>query len=281
MRLANGLSHILGKSIIWSLSPHDGWEERSWWDPARELYKDKDMFYDFLAKRDKPGGDTAFGRWNSRRAHTKQFEILRQAGAFRGQVLEIGPGEGNFARQCKAIGVQYKGIDRSLGLFTRLQEEGFDVVLGDVPPLPFESEQFDLVCALAVLEHMPTFNEALHLLQECNRVAKPRGLLALMVPDFVRCGIDFYNWDYSHSFVTTPFRVRQLLGDAGFHVERLVHLTGSLVGPIRWPIDLLGFLVHSRLVYFLGTSIGLGSWLHKFHKTFEPAFLVVSRKISG
>lgn len=238
------------------------------------------MFFDFLARRDKTGGSTAIGRSNSQRYYAKQFEILQQTGALRGEILEIGPGEGYFARQCKRIGVQYKAIDRSPGILSRLQEEGFDVVLGTVPPLPFESQRFDLVCAMAVLEHMPTFNEALHLLQECNRVLNPRGMLALTVPDFVRCGIDFYQWDYTHSYITTPFRVRQVLGDAAFHVERLVHFTGSLVGPARWPVDVVSLLVHTRLVYWFGTSVGLGSWLHKFHKTFGASFLVVSRKIN-
>ncbi|MFQ5998543.1 MAG: class I SAM-dependent methyltransferase, partial [Candidatus Bathyarchaeia archaeon] len=186
------------------------------------------MFYDFLAQRDKPGGETAVGSWNSRRCYVKQFEVLRQAEALKGEVLEIGPGEGIFARLCKQAGILYQGLERSAALQNRLKKEGFAVQLGTAPPLPFENERFDLVCAFAVLEHMPTFEQALGLLQECHRVLNRTGSLALIVPDYLRCGIGFFNWDYTHSFVTSPWRVRQILYDGGFDMVRLVHFTGSL-----------------------------------------------------
>jgi SAM-dependent methyltransferase len=241
---------------------------------ATEMEKWWTMFYDFFTKRSK----SRLGAWNLRLYFAKLLQILQQAGAVQGEVLEIGPGEGSFAYQCKDAGLKYKGLERSPGLQRRLVEEGFEVILGTAPPLPFEGERFDLVCAIAVLEHMPTFEQALTLLQECNRVLKATGMLALLVPDYRRCGIDFYNWDYTHSFVTTPYRMQMILNDTGFQADRIVHFTGALTGPIRWPVDLVSFLVHSRLLYWLGASLGLESWLFKFHKTFEPLFLVISRK---
>jgi SAM-dependent methyltransferase len=236
-------------------------------------------FFSFLAKRRNPHGDTSVGRWNSRRYYAKQFDVLLKSGALKGEVLEVGPGEGNLAYQCREAGVSYRAIERSAGLYASLKEQGFDVTLGAAPLLPYDSKQFDLVCAMAILEHMPTFNEALELLLECNRVLKATGRLAIVVPDALRGGPDFYNWDYTHSFMTTTFRVEQILGDAGFEIKKLVHFTGLLEGPVRFPIDLLGFAVHTRIAYWLGMSLGMESLMYKFHKTFEPSFMVVAGKI--
>lgn len=238
------------------------------------------MLYDFLSKRDKSQRINAVSSWNWHRGYVKQMHALREAGALKGEVLEIGPGEGILAGLSRAADIRYRGLERNPTFQSLLEARGFDVVLGSAPPLPFEDKEFDLVCAMHVLEHMVNFEVALELVQECHRVLKPDGMLALAVPDYLRAGIEFFQWDYTHSFPTTVWRVQQILGDAGFEIERIVHFTGSLTSPFaRWPVDLIGFILHTRLVYWLGSCLGLDPWFFKFHKTFEPSFLVISRKI--
>ena len=250
-------------------------------EPARTQEADREAspeLFDFLAERDNQDGDTALGRWNSRKFYGALFDVLWEAGVLHGSVLEIGPGEGIFARQCRAADLSYVAVEGNRNLQQRLRGEGFDVRVGTVPPLPFGDEEHDLVCAMAVLEHMPAFDRALELLQECNRVLKPGGAAVIQVPDALRGGIDFRHWDYSHSFVPTAYRLRRALCDAGFEVDRCVHFTGALTGIVRVPLDILGFLVHSRFAYWAGTSLGLEKWLLRYHKPFEPSFLLVARK---
>ena len=51
------------------------------------------MFFSHLENRKDRHGDTAAGRWSSARFHDGVLDVIRGAGAFRGRVLEIGPGE--------------------------------------------------------------------------------------------------------------------------------------------------------------------------------------------
>jgi SAM-dependent methyltransferase len=238
------------------------------------------MFFESFARHQRSDRRTSVGSWNWQRLMRKKFDILKQSGLRDGTCLEIGPGEGDFARLCAAAGIGYQAVERNPTYQQKLQAEGFDVELGTVPPLPFPDERFDAICIMAVLEHMPTFEQAIELLSESYRVLKPDGLLAIEVPDFLRAGINFYAWDYTHSFPTTIVRLEQILFDCGFSPIRTVSLTGSLSATvIRWPIDLVGFIVHSRLVYWLVMSLGGRRFLEKYHKTFEPAIYIVSRKI--
>lgn len=239
------------------------------------------MFFDSLASK-RPGGDTAFGRRNLQRVFDKKFQLLRERNAVRGECVEIGPGHGMFARQCRDAGMRYRAIERNPTFQRALAADGFDVVLGTAPPLPYEDDQADLVSLMTVLEHMPTFEQGLDLLQECNRVLRPGGFLALEVPDYLRCGIDFHQWDYTHSFILTPLRLQQVLQDSGFQVVDLVLFAGSIDSPvIRWPLDLLGFVIHSRPFYWLCYSLGLEGLLEKYHKTFEPNIFVIAVNKNG
>jgi SAM-dependent methyltransferase len=239
------------------------------------------MFYNFLANRRNPGGDTSVGSCNARRCYEKQFHFIQKADALNGRVLEIGPGEGHFARYCRSVGVNYKGIERSPNLQKRLQTEGFDVDLGTAPPLPYDDESFSLVCMMAVIEHMSSYEQAFMLLTESYRVLKPGGKLVVSAPDYLRCGIDFVYWDYTHSFQTTELRIRQILVDSGFQINLLIGFTGAVTSRIvRFPIDMMSFIIHSRFIYWLGNSVGINSWLYKYHKSFEPLIFSISEKYS-
>lgn len=239
------------------------------------------MFFDFLGKRTKPGGDTRAGAWNLHRSFRKKFDlILGESGP--GKCLEIGPGEGIFAEHCARAGIDYAGIERNPALQSRLVAAGFDVTLGRAPPLEYADESFDLVVAMTVLEHMPTFEDAYRLVEESRRVLKEGGVLAVEVPDFLRAGIDYYAWDYTHSYLLTTYRLRQLLEDAGYEVLCVVSFAGSLTHPLlRFPVDLVGFLVHSRFVYWLAQQLSAETLVYKFHKTFEPSILALARKGRG
>jgi SAM-dependent methyltransferase len=240
------------------------------------------MFFESFARSQRSRHASSIGMWNWKRAVRKKFRILQECGLESGACLEIGPGEGDFARLCAEHGIDYKGIERSPTYQQKLAAEGFAVELGTAPPLRFENDKFHAVLILTVLEHMPTYEQALALLSESCRVLKRNGLLAIEVPDFMRCGIDFYAWDYTHSFLTTQRRLNQVLCDAGFAPQRWLYVTGSLSSPvIRWPIDLVGFFIHSRFFYWLAISLGAEKLLEKYRKTLEPAIYVVSRKIAA
>ncbi|MEM8497960.1 MAG: class I SAM-dependent methyltransferase [Pseudomonadota bacterium] len=103
------------------------------------------------------------------------------------QLLDCGIGTGAFSLAFAANWqgqLHLDGIDISAAMIThaadRLQAAGLDANLrqGDVCRLPYQSEQFDVVIAAHVIEHI---TEPTHALQEMYRVLKPGGWLVTAV----------------------------------------------------------------------------------------------------
>lgn len=237
------------------------------------------MLSDFVGSRKDSRGSTALGSWNMRRCYRKRLALLERAGGLPEKCVEVGPGEGHFARLCCAAGIAYRGIERSPALCERLVKEGFDVALGSAPPLPFAEASCDAVILMTVLEHMPTYDLGHALLREANRILRPGGRLVLEVPDLVRCGIAFYAWDYTHSLPMTRPRIEQMLFDTGFEMMSFTRFAASISSRVaRWVFDLVGIFVHSRLVYFLAESFGVASLVYAYSKTFQPSMFVVAKR---
>ena len=53
------------------------------------------------------------------------------------------------------------------------------------------------------------------------------------MPDYLKERGFFWDIDYTHNFPTTERRVRQLLYDGGFEIERIVRSIGIATGPAR------------------------------------------------
>ena len=61
-------------------------------------------------------------------------------------VLEIGPGHGHFAQECLTKGFQYSAVEDSKILREGLEKKGINVIDGHIPPIPMDSDQYDLFC---------------------------------------------------------------------------------------------------------------------------------------
>ena len=88
----------------------------------------------------------------------------------------------------------------------------------------------DVVYADQVLEHMSGIDQAREFVAEALRVLRPGGILFVVVPDYLKERTFFWDVDYTHNFVTTERRVRQLLYDGGFEIERVVRSIGAATG---------------------------------------------------
>ena len=93
------------------------------------------------------------------------------------------------------------------------------------------------------------------------RSLKPGGIFFVVVPDYLKERQFFWDIDYTHNFVTTERRVKQLFNDGGFeilHVERAIGLaTGvkrDLLGAAAVFINIPGVDARSR---YTGTKICL------------------------
>ena len=80
---------------------------------------------------------------------------------------------------------------------------------------------------------MSGIDAAREFVTEALRALRPGGVAVFVVPDYLKERAFFWDVDYTHNFVTTERRVRQLLDDSGFHVETMVRSIGSASGLAR------------------------------------------------
>ena len=226
------------------------------------------------------GQPTALGARLNRWMMDAFFQRVQGALPLGGRVVEIGPGRGELAERCLRSGIRYTAVDANPGACDIVRQLGGDAVQALVPPIPLEEASADLVCAISVIEHMPTHLEALSLVTEMARVTAPGGRILIHTPDILSCGVHFWNSEYTHSFPTSRRRLYQLCLDAGLRVVKAEHVAGPFSG-------LAGAIVASGMRMFphnLAAALCLGAvsaeqW-YKTRTALMRSVLVVAEKES-
>lgn len=188
-------------------------------------------FYRWFSERQKEL--TRFGRARRSRTEHSRLGLLTHHIAPPGDMLEIGPGQGSLAMAAVAAGWRYRAVEASPVLIDQLRRLGLDVIEAWAPPIPASDEGLDVVYADQVLEHMAGIEAARALVADARRVLRPGGIFFVVVPDYLKERGFFWDVDYTHNFVTTERRVRQLLYDGGFEIERVVRSIGAATGVRR------------------------------------------------
>jgi 2-polyprenyl-3-methyl-5-hydroxy-6-metoxy-1,4-benzoquinol methylase len=98
---------------------------------------------------------------------------------FGARVLDIGCGDGALFR---FLGNHiYEGIGLDPTLSSPIQEEGFELIPGKFPEGLTDTNPFDVITMLAVLEHIPKSQQH-SLAENCVRMLKPGGVLVITTP---------------------------------------------------------------------------------------------------
>ena len=103
----------------------------------------------------------------------------------KGQCLEIGCGDGLWTVFLKRHTDGLVSIDLSEKRLKIAKELNKDVnfILCDARNLPFKDKSFDSICAIAIIEHLPTYAEHHKFLKEVTRVLKEKGLFLMSTPN--------------------------------------------------------------------------------------------------
>lgn len=193
-------------------------------------------------------------------------------------VLEIGPGRGVFADICLEKGIEYFAVEPNEQMAASLEKRGANVVRAMVPPLPDLAKEFDVVVMINAMEHMNSMQDALQLTGQIRDVLKPEGKLVICSPDYLNLRHNFFNCDFSHNYVTTRRRLRQLLVNTGFKNMKSCYLSGPLSGFLcflvtalvsRLPFGLLDGLFPDSKVFYK---------LYKIQLTFSRKVLILGEK---
>ena len=102
------------------------------------------------------------------------------------KMLELGFGNGGLMLSLIKEGFNVRGIDLSQENVKALQEKlkeknipPSNISCGDILKTPFLDEEFDIIIACEVLEHITNLDEAV---REMNRILKPQGTIIISVP---------------------------------------------------------------------------------------------------
>jgi SAM-dependent methyltransferase len=158
----------------------------------------------------------------SKRATADHYlDLLAGAGVSRGQLLEIGCGQGNFLRQAADRGFDVTGVEYSGFACERARAhlEGRGRVLqGEIDVLTPEASAYDVCVLCDVIEHV---RNPAAFLRDIIRLLRPGGVLLVVTPslDSWSARVLRSRWmEYKaeHLFYYAPDTLRRQLTGAGF-----------------------------------------------------------------
>lgn len=234
-----------------------------------------DNFYRWFSERQLTGLGAA------RRDRIERFRlslVMRHATP-PGDLLEIGPGHGSLAKAAVAVGWSYRGVEASAVLAEALAQAGLDVVHAWTPPIPASDGSCDVLYADQVLEHMSGIDAARAFVAEARRALRPKGVLFVVVPDYLKERAFFWDIDYTHNFITTERRVRQLLYDGGFEVTQLVRSIGLARGLARDALAAGALAANLPGLDALSRYTRTEDWLFRIRKNLFETLAIVARRV--
>jgi SAM-dependent methyltransferase len=125
---------------------------------------------------------------------------------------------------------------------------------------------------------MSGIDTAREFVAEARRVLRPGGTLFVVVPDYLKERTFFWDVDYTHNFVTTERRVRQLFNDGGFQTLEVERGIGVATGVARDALAAGALLVNLPGVDALSRYTGTEELLFKIRKNLFETLTFVARK---
>jgi len=232
-----------------------------------------DVFFDHFSREDKP---TKMGMWLVNALSRRIFRYAEIASG--NNILEIGPGRGVFADICLEKGIEYCAVEPNEQMAASLEKRGANIIRAMVPPLPEIDRTFDTVVMINVMEHMNSMQDALQITQQIREVLKPRGKFVICSPDYLNWRHNFFNCDFSHNYVTTRRRLKQLLVNAGFENIKNCYLSGPLTGFVCFLVTALVSRLPFGLLNALLPDSKLCYKLYKMQLTFLRKVLILGEK---
>jgi SAM-dependent methyltransferase len=241
---------------------------------APESAADGGRFYRTFSEKQLTGA----GASRRSKIERARLALLMQHAGRVGRMLEIGPGQGTLADLAIAAGWSYSAIEPSPLLADQLRRRGIEVVQSWTPPITAPDSSVDALYADQVVEHMSGIDAARALTAEALRVLRPGGIFFVVVPDYLKERGFFYDIDYTHNFITTERRVRQLFYDGGFEIDRVVRSIGNARGVARDALAGVAVLLNVPGVDALSRYTRTEDLLFKVRKNLFETLTFVARK---
>lgn len=221
---------------------------------------------------------TSYGSSRRGRIEQHRLGLLHRYKTPPGEMVEVGPGHGTLAERAVQAGWAYTAIEASPILIEVLRQKGLRVIESWAPPIPVPDVSTDVVYADQVLEHMSGIDAARLFTAEALRALKPGGILFVVVPDYLKERTFFWDVDYTHNFVTTERRVKQLFNDGGFEILHVERSIGLATGVARDALAAGALLVNIPGVDALSRYTRSEELLFKIRKNLFETLTFVAKK---
>jgi SAM-dependent methyltransferase len=184
----------------------------------------------WIAWAREPGHDSYW------RFHRDQFLEIVPPPA--GRTLDLGCGEGRFARDLAALGHDVVGIDASPTMIRAAREAApeMELLLADAARLPFRDASFGLVVAFMSLHDIDDLAGAIH---EAARVLAPDGKLCLAVVHPLTSAGTFAEREADAPFVIEGSYLDESRADATFERDGLSMRFVSRHAPLETYVEKL------------------------------------------
>ena len=221
---------------------------------------------------------TTYGSARRGKIEQHRLRLLHRYKPAPGEMFEIGPGHGTLADHAVSAGWRYTAIEASPILIDVLRKKGLRVIEAFTPPIPIADAIADVVYADQVLEHMSGIDAARHFTAEGLRALRPGGIFFVVVPDYLKERTFFWDVDYTHNFVTTERRVKQLFNDNGFEILHVERSIGVATGFARDALAAGALLANVPGLDALSRHTGTEELLFKIRKNLFETLTFVARK---
>jgi SAM-dependent methyltransferase len=224
---------------------------------------------------------TTYGSSRRGRIEQHRLGLLHRHKPSPGDMVEVGPGHGTLAEQAVEAGWRYTAVEASPILIEVLRKKGLRVIESWAPPIPVPDASADVIYADQVLEHMSGIDAARLFTAESLRALRPGGVLFVVVPDYLKERTFFWDVDYTHNFVTTERRVKQLFNDGGFDILHIERGIGMATGVARDLLALGALFVNIPGTDALSRYTGTEDLLFKIRKNLFETLTFVAQKPGG
>jgi SAM-dependent methyltransferase len=221
---------------------------------------------------------TAYGSGRRGKIERHRLALLHRYAKSPGDFFEIGPGHGSLGELAVGAGWRYTAVEASPLLIEVLKQKGLPVIEAWTPPMPMADASADVVYADQVLEHMSGIDAARQFTSEAWRSLRPGGHFFVVVPDYLKERTFFWDVDYTHNFVTTERRVRQLFTDNGFEILMVERAIGLATGLARDALAGAALVVNLPGVNALARHTGTEEFVFKVRKNLFETLTFVALK---
>jgi SAM-dependent methyltransferase len=221
---------------------------------------------------------TTYGSGRRGKIERHRLVLLHRYAKAPGDMFEIGPGHGSLAEQAVDAGWNYTAVEASPILIDVLRKKGLKVLEAWTPPMPMADASADVVYADQVLEHMSGIDAARQFTAEAIRSLRPGGIFFVVVPDYLKERTFFWDVDYTHNFVTTERRVRQLFNDSGFEILHVERAIGVATGLARDVLAAAALVANLPGVNALSRHTGTEDFVFKVRKNLFETLTFVAQK---